>query len=84
MIRDESKFVCALIADEDAGQGAGSDNEPGRDEDAGQGAGSDAEPGTGADAGLVRALYLHLPFCVRKCAYCDFASWPTDRNDPLM
>lgn len=20
-------------------------------------------------------LYLHIPFCVQKCAYCDFASW---------
>ena len=20
-------------------------------------------------------LYLHIPFCVKKCAYCDFASW---------
>lgn len=23
-------------------------------------------------------LYLHLPFCVRKCAYCDFLSFPAD------
>lgn len=31
-----------------------------------------------------RALYVHVPFCVRKCAYCDFASWATDAQDPLM
>ena len=31
-----------------------------------------------------RALYLHVPFCVRKCAYCDFASFETPREDPLM
>lgn len=30
------------------------------------------------------ALYLHVPFCVQKCAYCDFASWATHRSDPLM
>ncbi len=24
-------------------------------------------------------LYLHMPFCVRKCAYCDFLSFPTDQ-----
>ena len=23
-------------------------------------------------------LYLHIPFCVRKCAYCDFLSSPAD------
>ena len=30
------------------------------------------------------ALYLHVPFCAQKCAYCDFASWATRRGDPLM
>ena len=23
-------------------------------------------------------LYLHIPFCVRKCSYCDFLSFPCD------
>lgn len=23
-------------------------------------------------------LYLHFPFCVRKCGYCDFLSFPAD------
>lgn len=23
-------------------------------------------------------LYLHLPFCVKKCPYCDFNTWPLD------
>lgn len=30
------------------------------------------------------ALYLHVPFCVQKCAYCDFASWATPRGDTLL
>lgn len=25
-------------------------------------------------------LYLHIPFCVRKCAYCDFLSGPQNRE----
>ena len=25
-------------------------------------------------------LYLHFPFCVRKCAYCDFLSFPADEE----
>ena len=31
----------------------------------------------------IDALYLHVPFCARKCAYCDFASWATTRGDVL-
>lgn len=26
------------------------------------------------------ALYVHIPFCAAKCAYCDFASW-ANRQD---
>lgn len=25
-------------------------------------------------------LYLHIPFCVKKCAYCDFLSSPADES----
>ena len=21
-------------------------------------------------------LYIHIPFCAKKCDYCDFLSWP--------
>lgn len=24
-------------------------------------------------------LYLHIPFCIKKCAYCDFLSGPADK-----
>ena len=25
-------------------------------------------------------LYLHIPFCVKKCAYCDFLSFPSGQE----
>ena len=32
----------------------------------------------GGNAGCPVSLYLHFPFCVRKCRYCDFLSGPAD------
>ena len=29
-----------------------------------------------------RALYLHVPFCVKRCGYCDFATRAVDRDSP--
>lgn len=26
------------------------------------------------------SLYIHIPFCVRKCYYCDFVSYPVDKS----
>ena len=26
-------------------------------------------------------LYVHIPFCVRKCAYCDFLSGPAGETE---
>ncbi len=43
-------------------------------------------PGTLSLAGLPPlSLYVHLPWCLRKCPYCDFNSheWRTDAGDPL-
>jgi putative oxygen-independent coproporphyrinogen III oxidase len=38
----------------------------------------------GPESASSRALYLHVPFCARKCAYCDFASFACRRDDPLL
>ena len=32
----------------------------------------------------VEALYLHVPFCVRRCRYCDFAAAATRHDDARM
>lgn len=29
-------------------------------------------------------LYVHIPFCVRKCAYCDFLSAPADARERTL
>jgi len=30
---------------------------------------------------VVQGLYLHIPFCVAKCRYCDFTSYPQCSNE---
>lgn len=38
------------------------------------------ESGQGAEKRPVLELYFHIPFCVRKCNYCDFLSGPGDEK----
>jgi len=29
---------------------------------------------------MVAGLYVHIPFCLKKCCYCDFVSYPYDEE----
>lgn len=31
-----------------------------------------------------KALYIHIPFCKHRCAYCDFATCAIDRESPAI
>jgi oxygen-independent coproporphyrinogen-3 oxidase len=31
----------------------------------------------------IKSLYVHIPFCRSKCAYCDFLSFPLEDEDEL-
>ena len=33
-------------------------------------------------AGAIRSLYVHAPFCARRCLYCDFAVKVAPRGEP--
>src|SRR5437773_1480760 len=35
--------------------------------------------GTGATPAMAFGVYVHIPFCRRRCDYCAFATW-TDRS----
>ena len=40
-------------------------------------------PGAPETPGKKLGLYLHIPFCVRKCRYCDFCSFPGMGTDVM-
>lgn len=37
-------------------------------------------PGAAWDPAAAKGLYVHIPFCVRKCPYCDFNTFPVERT----
>lgn len=44
-----------------------------------------AEPGPAAGAEApAAAIYLHVPFCVSRCRYCDFSTEAVKRGGPLV
>lgn len=41
---------------------------------------ADVFSGEGAAFEAPRSLYIHIPFCASRCAYCDFHSFPRERH----
>ena len=41
------------------------------------------QPVNGGKGLQVRSLYIHIPFCQGTCDYCDFLSFPLDREEVL-
>ncbi len=35
-----------------------------------------------AEGDTIRSLYIHAPFCSRRCFYCDFAVKVAPQGDP--
>lgn len=38
----------------------------------------------GVHRDAITSIYLHVPFCAKRCFYCDFHTAALDREDPLL
>ncbi len=34
--------------------------------------------------GKSKALYIHIPFCLKKCSYCSFVSFPLEKTESIV